>query len=89
MERPLTETKITGTGTLTCENGIIGGVLISTDNSNAAAVTIQKDGSKGEMVFDISTKTAMYVRCQIPAATTIYYSISGTGASAQIFEYVS
>jgi hypothetical protein len=91
---PLTEGKIAGTGTVKLtghhtEGGVIGGVLISTDNSNAAAVILRKDNSSGAKLFDISTKTALFITAPIMVADTdtIYYDISGTGASAMLYEW--
>jgi len=89
--RPLTDGKISGTGTVSLNYGrLLGGVLVSTDGTNAAAVTVRKVNASGERVFDISTKTPGFF-CLSPidaGAQTLYYSITGTGASAQLYEAV-
>ena len=80
--------KTTGTGTKDLTRGVFGGALISTDNTNAAVVQIRKGNSAGEVIYDLSTKTAgFHAWGPIEADEIIYYSISGTGASAQLFEY--
>ena len=80
--------KVSGTGTITLDTGILGGVLISTDGTNAAAVVIQKTNSSGEKVLDVSTKQPLWVGAPMDVGATMYYDISGTGASAQLYEYV-
>ena len=65
--------------------------MVNTDNTNAAAVVIRQSDvnqrTDGPKIIDISTKTAGDYPYQ-PVATGsryIFYNISGTGASAQIF----
>ena len=88
--RPLTNGKVTGTQTLTVPMGIIGGILISADSTNAAAVTIQRDDSSGMFMMDISTKIPMWIAAplSLERTTRAYVSVSGTGASAQFYEWV-
>jgi hypothetical protein len=81
----LTAGKVTGADTVACPSKILGGVLISTDGTNAAVVTVQKTDSGGAKIFDISTKTPMFVVSPIEAASAVYYSVTGTGASAQFY----
>ena len=89
--RPISNGSISGTGTLTFKSGIVGGVLITTDNSNAAAVVLRRDSGTGTVVIDISTKTTIWITgpFSMEGTETLYYSISGTGASAQLFEWVT
>lgn len=94
--RALTDGAVSGTGTITVENRTLGGVLISTNNTNAAVVVVRVTDSSGHRVFSISSLTPGFhvapIRLQGPndkqASQTLYYDISGTGASAQLFEWV-
>ncbi|MDD5189463.1 MAG: hypothetical protein PHE50_00290 [Dehalococcoidales bacterium] len=91
--RNLTDGKITGTGTIDITNSGCKAikVLISTNNSAAAAVIIRKDGPLGQKIFDMSTITAgdfPYQAVLVDNTNTIYYDISGTAASAQIYGYI-
>lgn len=96
--RPLTEGTVAGTGTLTVKSRILGGVLISTNNTNAVTVVIRTNDSSGYQVFDLSTLSPGFhiapIRLEGPdgsnvkATETLYYDISGTGGSAQLYEWV-
>jgi hypothetical protein len=89
--RALTNGKVSGTGTIELEDCKAVKVLVSTNNSAAAAVILRKNNSEGEKLFDISTITAGDYPSQpvlVDGTNTIYYDISGTGASAQIYGYV-
>jgi len=90
--RALSNGKITGTGTIELSGFKSVKVLISTNNTNAAAVILRKNDSNGEKIFDISTITAGDFPSNpvlVDGANVIYYDISGTGASAQIYGYVA
>jgi len=89
MLRSITDGAVSGTGTVSSESGILGGVLITTDGTNAATVVVRKSGASGAKVFDLSGIQALWCPCMIDAANSIYYSISGTGAKAQLFEFVA
>lgn len=80
---------LTSTGTITCESRVVGGVLITTDGTNAATVVLYRDNSSGAQVFDLSTKSPIFVAAPISLGSqTLYYDVSGTGAAAQFFEWV-
>lgn len=92
--KPATNGAVTGTGTAPLESRILGGVLISTDGTNAAVVTVQKDNASGRQIFSISTKTPIFISGPIANRDTdnstsqvAYYSVTGTGASAQLYEW--
>ncbi len=91
---PLTAGTISGTGTVTLEGqfgnaGTIGGVLITADGTNDATVTLRKDTATGTILFDIVTKSPIFVSgpFRSDSTKTIYYTISGTGASAMLYEW--
>jgi hypothetical protein len=86
----LNDGNVSSTGTVTCNSGIVGGVLISVDGTNAAVVTMQKDTSGGKTVFDISTKQPLFITgpISLEGTTALYYSVTGTGALAQFYEWV-
>ncbi len=90
----LTAGKVSSTGTVELAGqpgvgGTIGGVLISTDGTNAAVVILREDDASGTILFDISTKSPMFVTAPIRSGNTatVYYSITGTGASAMLYEW--
>jgi len=89
--RAMTNGSVSSTGTLTLKTGIVGGVIISTNNTNAAVVVLRRDNASGKQLFSMSTVTAVGVFAPIwmENTETLYYDISGTGASAQIYEWVS
>lgn len=88
--RPITNGAVTGIQSLTIASCIVGGVLISADSTNAAIVTIQRNDASGKQIFSISSKVPLWIAGPISAegTSTIYVSISGTGAAAQIYEWV-
>ena len=86
--KPMTDGRVSGTGTIACESRIFGGILLSTDGTNAATISVQKDNSNGDPVFEFYSVTAQMVVAPIQASDTLYYSISGTNVTAQLFEWV-
>lgn len=85
--RDISGGKVSGTGTLDCESGLIGGLLISLDTT-LGVIVLRDTNSTGAILVEISPKTAMFVGAPIKAAKKIYYSISGSGCAVQIFEWV-
>lgn len=71
-------------------SGIVGGVLITTDGTNAAVVIVRRGDSAGKQVFKISTKTPLFVKAPIglEGTTDAYCDVSGTGAAAQFYEWL-
>ena len=93
----LTNGAVTGTGTLTMQNtgnakdsGKIGGLMITTDNTNQGTVKIQRTDASGKAILDIDTVTSMWIAgpFSTEGAATVYYTVSGTGCEAVIYEWV-
>ena len=82
---------VTSTGTVTCESTVMGGVLITTDNTNAGTVLVHRVGSGGKQILDISTITTMWITgpFSLEESDQLYYSVSGTGCSAQFYEWIT
>jgi len=89
--RALSNGALSSTGTLTVPSQIVGGVLITTDNTNAATVILRRDNASGSQILDISTITTMWIGApfSLDRTETVYYSITGTGASAHLYEWVT
>jgi hypothetical protein len=83
--KALTDGGVTSTDTLTCASGLFG-VLISTDATNAATVTVQRVGSGGKTVFDCHFVVGPI---SLEDSTALYYSVSGTGATAMFYEWIN
>lgn len=87
--RPVSDGYSTGTGTLTFESGILGGVLITANSINDTTVTMQRDNSSGSKVFELVTKAPIFVAGPIDLNTQSgYFSVSGVGSGAQFYEWV-
>ena len=88
--RAITNGAITGTGEITVKSFKIGAVLITTDNSNAATVILRREDASGKPIFDIQTVTTIWVAGPISTedTTTNHYTISGTSAEAQLYEWI-
>lgn len=87
MLRPITNGKVSGTLTTKCSSGVIGGVLITADGTNDATVVLHADNSDGHIALEVATKNSLWVPGPIHLGSrTLYYSITGTGATAQIYE---
>jgi hypothetical protein len=87
--RPLTNGSVSGTGTITLQGRLLGGVLVTTNNTNAVTITVQRTDSSGTEVFDLSTLSPGFHVAPIDVgASVLYYNVSGTGGAAQFFEWV-
>jgi len=85
---PVTDGSVTSTGTSTFESRILGGVLVTADGTNDATVTLQADNSDGTNVFKLVTKSPIFVAGPISIGSQAgYYSVTGTGAAAQFYEW--
>lgn len=88
--RSVSEGAISGTGTLQLPGKLLGGVLITADGTNNAVITLRTDTSSGQIVFQLTTKSPFFPTAPFSnnGSQTLYYSISGTGAAAEIFEWI-
>lgn len=92
MRRPLTEGRISGIGFLQVPSGLLAEPIISLDGTNAGTVRIRRapnGETTGPIIFDFSGK-AYPGQSPVPieCGSQIYYSISGTGAEAMLFEWI-
>ncbi len=80
----------TGEGTLATPVGYIGGIVVSTNGIDPCKVVIRNDGPKGEIIFNYSgmEATTFLVETGMRCAKTIHYSITGTGCSVMLYDYV-
>jgi len=88
--REISAGKISGTGTLTIgRNMTVGGIVISADGTNNAAVVLRVLNVTGDIKFDMTTKNSLSVFAPIYIGnSTVYYSITGTGATAELYEWI-
>jgi hypothetical protein len=89
--RALTNGAMTGTDTLTVTSRIVGGVLITADSTNAATVVIRRLNDTGKPILDVTTKIPLWITGPFSTeeALQVHVSVSGTGAEAQVYEWVS
>ena len=85
---PVTAGTISGTGTVAVQSGILGAVLLTANGTNDATVVLRKDNSSGAIVYNLVSKAPLFTAGPIRIdSQSLYYSISGTGASAQLYEW--
>ena len=89
--KAITNGSVSGTGTLTCESFVIGGILITTDNTNQGTVIIRREDSTDKQIIEIKTVTSMWVSgpFSLEQTTKFYHDVTGTGCEAQFFEWVT
>lgn len=69
-------------------NRTLGGILITTDGTNAATVIIRETNGSGNIIFDITTTASMFVGMPLECTDVIHYTLSGTGSGLQLFEWI-
>ncbi|MCP4451605.1 MAG: hypothetical protein GY809_09105 [Planctomycetes bacterium] len=89
--KAITNGSVTSTGTVTCESGIVGGVLVTTDNTNQGTVILRRDTSGGKQIIEIKSVTSMWIAGPFSMEETdqLYYSVTGTGCEAQLYEWIT
>lgn len=87
--RPITSDTVTGTGTisLTREGLVFGGFDLNCDGTNAGTLIVRDASDTGKILVKTSSVTGKIGFAPIPCSKTIYYSVSGTGASAFLYEW--
>lgn len=86
--KPITPGAVAGTNTIDLDENIFGGFLLSTDGTNAGTVTVHDENSSGEILAKITSVQSIAFVFPIRAKSgKIYYSITGTGASAALYEW--
>lgn len=84
----ISEGAIAGTGTIDLSGPVFGGVDVNADGTNAATVIIRDNDATGEiLVHCITTVGKTFFGPFRAASKKIYYSISGTGATATLYEW--
>lgn len=82
---------LTGTGFIRTDSHamMFGGALIAADGVNCAEVKIRKDNPTGDIIFYAKTHAPQSITGPFFVGSKLcYYEIAGTGASAQLFEWV-
>ena len=89
--KAITNGSVTGTGTVNCESQIVGGVLITTDNTNQGTVILRRDDASGKQVIEIKTVTSIWVSgpFSMEGTASLYHSVTGTGCEAQLYEWIT
>ncbi len=89
--RALTNGSVTGTGTLDVKSFIVGGILITTDNSTQGTVRIRRINAEGKQIIEVKTVTSMWVSgpFSMEEAKNLYYEVSGNNCEAQFYEWVT
>lgn len=88
--KPLTIDTVSGTtGTLnlTSSNSKFGGFDLNCDGTNIGTLIVRDSDATGRILVKTSTKVGKIAFGPIPCSRTIYYSISGTNASAFLYEW--
>ena len=89
--RALTNGSVTGIGTLNCESTIVGGILITTDNTTQGTVRIRRNDTNGKQIQEIKTVTSMWISgpFSLEGTKKVFYDVSGSGCEAQFYEWVT
>lgn len=87
--REISGGQISGTGTIPMTARVLGGVNIVADGTNACTVLLRKNDSSGDVIFQVQTKSPYFPVAPILLdADEIYYSITGTNGTAELYEWV-
>lgn len=87
--KALTDGAVSGSDIIDLPNRLFGGVLISTDGTNPVTVTIRAGDANGKRIFMSSSLSPAFIAAPFNAeANRIYYTVSGTGGSAQLYEWI-
>lgn len=86
----LTNTSVIDTGTVVCDSGILGGVLVTTDNSTVGTVIIRRDNTNGKEIIKIETATTMWINgpFSMEGTKNVFFDVTGSGCKAHLYEWV-
>ena len=84
---PITDDTVTGTGTITMKGELFGGFDLNCDGSNAGTLIVRDTGASGKILVKTNSVTGKIAYAPMPCSGTIYYSVSGTGATAFLYEW--
>lgn len=84
---PITADTVTGTGTITLTDETFGGFDLNCDGTNAGTLIVRDTNASGRILVKTSSVTGKIAYAPIPCSGAIYYSVSGTGASAFLYEW--
>lgn len=77
-----------GNGIVASASKKLGGVLVSTDGSNIATLTVRKTNGAGELIIDnFTTKFSIFIGAPFEGADVFYWELVGAGAGVQLFEW--
>lgn len=86
--KPLTNATKTGTGTIKLDGYLFGGYDLNCDGTNEGTLIVRDGDSAGTVLVDVGSITGKNMLAPIKTETgSIYYSISGTGADAMLYEW--
>lgn len=86
---PLTSASVTSTGSvdLTTSESVFGGFDLSCNGTNLGTLVIRDSDASGRILVNTSSVSGKVAYGPMPCSGTIYYSVSGTGASAFLYEW--
>lgn len=86
----ITNGSISGASTTPIKGKLLGAVSITADGTNNATVICRTTDASGQIIFHMVTKSPVFIAAPISnnGSDVLYYSISGTGASAQLYEWI-
>lgn len=88
--REISNGQISGTGTIECPSGILGGANILANGEDEGTVVIRADDEAGPVLLEVTTALPTFPVAPIHAGTrTLHYSITGTGCTAQLYAWMT
>jgi hypothetical protein len=87
--RPISAGAVSGADTISLDQNVFGGFVLSTDGTNAGTVTIRDTDGSGTILAQVtSVQSLAFIQPIRADSGTVHYTISGTGASAMLYEWV-
>ncbi len=87
----LTNEAVTGTGSVECRSQILGGILVSTDNSTVGTVIINREDTNGKEIIKIKTATTMWINgpFSLEGTSTVFFNVTGNNCEVHLYEWVT